>query len=992
MRRFRASHDDRLPNDDVPLRADPPLADRYADDSECGRVMNEYLRMERSPGPPVGYLVSHGMGLASGRTVPQRVDYFHDLVKGDERIQAWLETPGADELDYQWDLGESIRRCVLAGAQCPHFDRVAAQLDSMEEAFEGVRADLLANTGRSLHYLDRGKASLVEFIQQLAPDLHQATKRTTDQLASPVDLPDALEEGDFSFTSPHRAKTAVGAMVEVRQRLSRTLKSIPASDYYEELADTLFSSTVREDQAISLFPLEGRKWFYGSIFIGYGGIYMTLVVVLTVMHILLLAARKKNIVISRRTSGHFHRIWLCALVITGLLGSISMCFFSWQLSLYAQASAACYDNDFVRSWIRGMPDLQEDLCEDMPFDFMADCFVDGSVHVTPLAQCASQESAAETLSEVPLGISSSPSASTYTSSSHTFQQSLTDNRILATSLIFGSVFENTSANPASWPSSLRGKWQGFCVDRMISPHFRVVTLRQEGGYMDLDEYGVVTSFGSKTLNACFKLFSGEVPIRDSLMDKLRLESDESDIGHVPGIRDVALTMNVLLDRFELPHLCLRLIDSSCAQGDTLEWSYPTFKDDMVAMEVADSLFSGCEGYSDPLKRYCSRLIAHAGNTYATWFEFLALLRLGVHADYVATQDIWPACRTTGCSLLTSGSDSPLQSFRDPFDRTDLISMTESDEWDSDYGYAHHIIDALTIASVPDVPLPAYQWFNKKMSCDIGFVQIKGNVAWCSRSSPISSLASLTAFCMAVTLFPVYILLYKLWHYHFNKYSEGLVGGYHHDLDPLEMLVAISEGDSKLVNAMLTRSGIYNIENVTDDNRSSALHYACEANQCGMVQLLLEHHARPNDANLEGYTPLHIALYEANLEIVHLLLANGADPNLCDANGDPPLLGVILHDAPTVSQNMNLLLALLASEALLATPEAVPAAEAVGNAEAVALLRDFIGGDFEVVKRIVEIRNKFQEIGNGTQSGGENDVHVDENPIIDKRESKDRFNE
>eukprot|EP00915_Cephaloidophora_sp_WS-2016_P009298 GHVH01013233.1.p1 GENE.GHVH01013233.1~~GHVH01013233.1.p1 ORF type:complete len:210 (-),score=11.34 GHVH01013233.1:27-656(-) len=81
-------------------------------------------------------------------------------------------------------------------------------------------------------------------------------------------------------------------------------------------------------------------------------------------HILLLAARKKNIVISRRTSGHFHRIWLCALVITGLLGSISMCFFSWQLSLYAQASAACYDNDFVRSWIRGMPDLQEDLCSD----------------------------------------------------------------------------------------------------------------------------------------------------------------------------------------------------------------------------------------------------------------------------------------------------------------------------------------------------------------------------------------------------------------------------------------------------------------------------------------------------------------------------------------------------------------------------------------------------------------------------------------------------
>lgn len=68
-----------------------------------------------------------------------------------------------------------------------------------------------------------------------------------------------------------------------------------------------------------------------------------------------------------------------------------------------------------------------------------------------------------------------------------------------------------------------------------------------------------------------------------------------------------------------------------------------------------------------------------------------------------------------------------------------------------------------------------------------------------------------------------------------------------------------------------------------------LHFAAQSgdSQKGLmaVKLLLEHGALPNVKEYNGLTPLHMALFNFEYEIVDALLAHGADPNMDDEKGN-----------------------------------------------------------------------------------------------------------
>lgn len=69
-----------------------------------------------------------------------------------------------------------------------------------------------------------------------------------------------------------------------------------------------------------------------------------------------------------------------------------------------------------------------------------------------------------------------------------------------------------------------------------------------------------------------------------------------------------------------------------------------------------------------------------------------------------------------------------------------------------------------------------------------------------------------------------------------------------------------------------------------------LFIACEKGQTAMASLLIEFAPEMlNRQNNKGTTPLWIASCNKHIDIVSLLLTNGADPNICNFKGDSPLV-------------------------------------------------------------------------------------------------------
>jgi Ankyrin repeats (many copies) len=69
---------------------------------------------------------------------------------------------------------------------------------------------------------------------------------------------------------------------------------------------------------------------------------------------------------------------------------------------------------------------------------------------------------------------------------------------------------------------------------------------------------------------------------------------------------------------------------------------------------------------------------------------------------------------------------------------------------------------------------------------------------------------------------------------------------------------------------------------------STLHWACSFNSIEVAKVLLSYGIDVDGINLEGITPLHIAVKMLNVGMIKLLLSEGASPGILDHSGRTPI--------------------------------------------------------------------------------------------------------
>jgi ankyrin repeat protein len=97
----------------------------------------------------------------------------------------------------------------------------------------------------------------------------------------------------------------------------------------------------------------------------------------------------------------------------------------------------------------------------------------------------------------------------------------------------------------------------------------------------------------------------------------------------------------------------------------------------------------------------------------------------------------------------------------------------------------------------------------------------------------------------------------------------------------------NEADRNRIAALLLKYGAR--VNATIHHGETPLHEAALRNNVGLVQLLVENGADPNIQQAQGMTPLHFAFSagEDRLQVVRLLLRHGADSSVTDEYGRTP---------------------------------------------------------------------------------------------------------
>ncbi len=114
--------------------------------------------------------------------------------------------------------------------------------------------------------------------------------------------------------------------------------------------------------------------------------------------------------------------------------------------------------------------------------------------------------------------------------------------------------------------------------------------------------------------------------------------------------------------------------------------------------------------------------------------------------------------------------------------------------------------------------------------------------------------------------------------------------------------AALDGDYSRVKKLLDK-GVS--PDITDSSGYTALHYAARAGNVEVVKLLFEFKANPNPRTASGRDcPLHRSAYQGHENATRLLLENGADPLLQNADGQTALHKAVERKRDSV---VNLLL-------------------------------------------------------------------------------------
>lgn len=109
----------------------------------------------------------------------------------------------------------------------------------------------------------------------------------------------------------------------------------------------------------------------------------------------------------------------------------------------------------------------------------------------------------------------------------------------------------------------------------------------------------------------------------------------------------------------------------------------------------------------------------------------------------------------------------------------------------------------------------------------------------------------------------------------------------------DILWAVNEGKFDLVQSILIRDR--SCKDSKDEDGYTPLHRACYNNNVDIAKLLLQYGADVNARTVDQWTPLHSASKWSNAECVALLLQYGADVNAVSEGRQNPL-----HIAATVS--------------------------------------------------------------------------------------------
>lgn len=106
-----------------------------------------------------------------------------------------------------------------------------------------------------------------------------------------------------------------------------------------------------------------------------------------------------------------------------------------------------------------------------------------------------------------------------------------------------------------------------------------------------------------------------------------------------------------------------------------------------------------------------------------------------------------------------------------------------------------------------------------------------------------------------------------------------------------VVVAASTGKTHLLREMLNVASVEGNKPLL----SAALQEAAEKGHLSVVELLVPHVGL--NETVQGGTPLVAAASAGRVRIVEQLLAAGADPNLPDSAGTPPIIHAVLADSP-----------------------------------------------------------------------------------------------
>lgn len=116
-------------------------------------------------------------------------------------------------------------------------------------------------------------------------------------------------------------------------------------------------------------------------------------------------------------------------------------------------------------------------------------------------------------------------------------------------------------------------------------------------------------------------------------------------------------------------------------------------------------------------------------------------------------------------------------------------------------------------------------------------------------------------------------------YHFQNRKDTSPG-------TTPLISAAALGKDVIIQRLLDHGA--SLDDMTQDNGSTAIHLAAEHNQVGAIDILLKHGASINDLNDFNYTPLIYACWAGNLEAAKLLVSKGANPTCIDYKRWNPL--------------------------------------------------------------------------------------------------------